>query len=79
MAKIDLPPSAFVKAAWHNPKTNTLTVQLGQSMYQYTGVSRQKVWRAKQEFKNGGSAGKWYNRLVKGKHPVTGKFVSPIE
>lgn len=79
MAKIDLPPSAFVKAAWHNPKTNTLTVQLGQSMYQYDGVSRQKVWRAKQEFKNGGSAGKWYNRLVKGKHPVTGKFVSPIE
>lgn len=79
MAKIDLPKSAFVKSMNHNPKTNVLTVQLGNNVYQYEGVSRQKAWRAKQEFKNGGSAGKWYNRLVKGKHPVTGKLTSPID
>lgn len=79
MAKINLPQSSFVKNAWHNPKTDTLTVQLGQYVYQYGDVNRHKVYRARKEFEAGGSVGKWYNRLVKGKHPVTGKFVSPIE
>lgn len=78
MAKINLPPSTFVKAAWHNPKDKVLTIQLGNKVYQYGNIDRHKMYRARKELAAGGSVGKWYNRLVKGKHPVTGK-VSAFE